>query len=75
VAIIAAMKAIWGQCSEGLRSKLKANSSSVPTSVDANSLALLKEIRSEMTGFKKRNYLPHSVHSIMREFYNHTNQE
>jgi hypothetical protein len=23
-----------------------------------------------MTGFKKRNYLPHSVHSIMREFYN-----
>jgi hypothetical protein len=28
-----------------------------------------------MTGFKKRNYLPHSVHSIMREFYNHTNQE
>jgi hypothetical protein len=34
-----------------------------------------------MTGFKKRNYLPHSVHSIMREFYHlsqgkhRTNQE
>jgi hypothetical protein len=84
-AIIAAMKAIysviWGQCSEGLRSKLKSNSSYVTISADANSLALLKEIRSEMTGFKKRNYLPHSVHSIMREFYNlsqgkhRTNQE
>jgi hypothetical protein len=23
-----------------------------------------------MTGFKKRNYLPHSVHSIISEFYN-----
>jgi hypothetical protein len=84
-AIIAAMKAIcsviWGQCSEGLRSKLKSNSSYNGTSADANSLALLKEIRSEMTGFKKRNYLPHSVHSTMREFYNlsqgkhRTNQE
>jgi hypothetical protein len=84
-AIIAAMKAIysviWGQCSEGLRSKLKSKSSYNGTSADANSLALLKEIRSEMTGFKKRNYLPHSVHSIMRELYNlsqgkhRTNQE
>jgi hypothetical protein len=84
-AIIAAMKAIysviWGQCSEGLQSKLKANSSYITISANANSLALLREIRSEMTGFKKRNYLPHSVHSIMREFYNfsqgkhHINQE
>jgi hypothetical protein len=84
-AIIAAMKAIysviWGQCSEGLRSKLKSNSSYNRTSADADSLVLLKEIRSEMTGFKKRNYLPHSVHSIMRELYNlsqgkhRTNQE
>jgi hypothetical protein len=84
-AIIAAMKAIysviWGQCSKGLRSKLKSNSSYDGISVDADSLALLKEIRSEMTGFKKRNYLPRSVHSIMREFYNlsqgkhRTNQE
>jgi hypothetical protein len=45
------------------------------------SLSLLKEIQSKMTGFKKRNYLPHSVHSIMRKFYHlsqgkhRTNQE
>jgi hypothetical protein len=84
-AIVAAMKGlyslIWGQCSESLRSKLKANSGHFVISAAADSLALLTAIRSEMTGFQKRHYLPHSVHSIMREFYqisqskDRTNQE
>jgi hypothetical protein len=83
--IVAAMKglysAIWGQCSETLRSRLKSNSDHMAISAAADSLKLLKAIRAEMTGFKKLHYLPHSVHSIMREFYqlaqgkHHTNHE
>jgi hypothetical protein len=72
-AIMAAMKGLYsvilGQCSESLRSKLKANSGHHTMSAAVDSLALLRAIRSEMTGFQKRHYLPHSVHSIMREFY------
>jgi hypothetical protein len=72
-AIVAAMtglySVIWGQCSESLCSKLKANSGHFAISAAADSLALFPVIRSEMTGFQKRHYLPHSVHSIVREFY------
>ncbi len=72
-AIVAAMKAlysvVWGQCSEALRSKLKGNPDFMIISTNADSLELLKAIRSEMTGFQKRQYLAHSVHTIMREFY------
>ncbi len=71
--ILAAMKGlysvIWGQCSETLRSRLKSNSDHTTISATADSLELLKSIRAEMTGFKKLHYLPHSVHSIIREFY------
>ncbi len=84
-AIVAAMKAlysvVWGQCSETLRSKLKGNADFTTISTNADSLELLKAIRSEMTGFQKRQYLAHSVHSIMKEFYqlsqdkHRTNQE
>ena len=31
-------------------------------------IELLKSIRAEMTGFKGRNYLASSIHSVMREF-------
>jgi hypothetical protein len=71
----------WGQCSEALRSKLKSNPDYTTFSADADSLALLKAIRSKMTGFKRLHYLTHSVHSILREFYSlsqgkhRTNQE
>jgi hypothetical protein len=84
-AITAAMKALysvaWGQCSEALRSKLKSNPDYNTFSAAADSLHLLQAIRSEMTGFKRLHYLPHSVHSILREFYSltqgkhRTNQE
>ena len=71
--IVAAMKGlysvIWGQCSETLRSRLKSNADHAAISATADSLGLLKAIRAEMTGFKKLHYLPHSVHTIMREFY------
>jgi hypothetical protein len=73
-AIVAAMKAlysvIWGQCSKTLGSKLKGDADYNTTSADADSLSLLKAVRAEMTGFKKRNYLSHSVHSIISKFYN-----
>ena len=35
----------------------------------SNCIELLKAIRAEMTGFKGRNYLASSIHSVMREFY------
>jgi hypothetical protein len=60
---------VWGQCSEALRSKLKGNPDFTIISTNANSLELLKAIRSEMTELQKRQYLAHSVHTIMREFY------
>ena len=84
-AITAAMKAlynmVWGQRSEALCSKLKSNPDYNTISANADSLGLLRAIRSEMTGFKRLHYLAHSVHSIMREFYSlaqgkhRTNQE
>jgi hypothetical protein len=70
-----------GQCSEARRSKLKSNPDYNVFCVNADSLRLLKAIHSEMTGFKRLHYLPHSVHSILREFYSmsqgkhRTNQE
>jgi hypothetical protein len=71
--IVATMKGlysvIWGQCSETLRSRLKSNADHAAISATAGSLGLLKAIRAEMTGFKKLHYLPHLVHTIMREFY------
>jgi hypothetical protein len=83
--ITAAMKAlysvIWGQCSKTLRSKLKADSGYAAMLAIADSLVLLKAIRLEMTGFQKRQYLPHSVHGILHKFYHlvqgrhRTNQE
>jgi hypothetical protein len=71
-AIVAAMKALYSViwCSETLRSKLKCDADYNTTSADADSLSLLKAVRAEMTGLEKRNYLPHSVHSIISEFYN-----
>jgi hypothetical protein len=71
--IVATMKGlysvIWGQCSETLRSRLKSNSDHAAISATADSLGLLKALRAEMTDFKKLHYLPHSVHTIMWEFY------
>jgi hypothetical protein len=64
---------IWAQCSKTLRLRLKSNSDHTTILATAGSLELLKAIRAEMTGlFKKVHYLPHLVHSIMREFYHLT---
>jgi hypothetical protein len=60
---------LWGQCSETLRSRLRGDPSYTTYSTNAYSLALLKGIRAEMTGFRKKQYLPHSLHLIMRDFY------
>ena len=71
--IVATMQAlyntVWGQCSEGLRSKLRSGTNYALYSMTSNCIELLKAIRSEMTGFKGRNYLASSIHSVMREFY------
>jgi hypothetical protein len=61
---------IWGQCSESLRSRLRGYNDYATYSTNADSLALLKGIRAEMTGFRNKQYLPHSLHKMMRDFYN-----
>jgi hypothetical protein len=38
-------------------------------SVDADSIAVLKAVRAEMTGFRNTLYLPHGLHKIMNDFY------
>jgi hypothetical protein len=61
---------IWGQCSETLRSRLRGHDDYAIYSPGADSIALLKGIRAEMTGFRDKQYLPHALHKIMGEFYN-----
>jgi hypothetical protein len=63
---------IWGQCSKTLRSRLRGHSDFATYSPNADSIALLKGIRAEMTGFRDKQYLPHALHKIMGEFYNLT---
>jgi hypothetical protein len=60
---------IWGQCSESLRSRLRGYDDYNNYSVDADSIALLKGIRAEMTGFRNKQYLTHGLHQIMLDFY------
>jgi hypothetical protein len=59
---------IWGQCSESLRSGLRGCNDHATYSEDVDSLALLKGIRAEMTGFRNKQCLPHSLHSMMSNF-------
>ncbi len=60
---------VWGQCSESLRSRLRGHDDYASYSPNADSMALLKGIRAEMTGFRNTQYLPHALHRIMRDFY------
>jgi hypothetical protein len=60
---------IWGQCSESLRSRLRGYEDYTNYSVNADSIALLKGIRAEMTGFRNKQYLTHGLHKIMKDFY------
>jgi hypothetical protein len=60
---------IWGQCTKSLRSRLRGVNYFIAYSTIADSLALLKAIRSEMTGFHNILYLPHALHKVMRDFY------
>jgi hypothetical protein len=73
---------LWGQCSKSLHLRLRSDPKNYTTySINADSLALLKGIRAETTAFQKKQYLPHLLHLIMRDFYNlvqgkhHSNQE
>jgi hypothetical protein len=63
---------IWGQCSESLRSRLRGHNDFATYPTTADSLALLKGIRAKMTGIHNKQYLPHSLHKIMHEFYHLT---
>jgi hypothetical protein len=60
---------IWGQCSESLRSRLRGYEDYANYSVNADTIALLKGIRAEMTGFRNKQYLTHGLHKIMKDFY------
>jgi hypothetical protein len=72
-AITSAMKSLydllWGQCSESLRSRLRSFEDYPTYSQNGDSLTLLKGIRAEMTGFRNKQYLSHSLHKTMRDFY------
>jgi hypothetical protein len=61
---------IWGQCSESIRSRLQGYDDFNTYSAKADSMALLKGIRAEMTGFRNKLYLPHALHKTMKNFYN-----
>jgi hypothetical protein len=73
-AIDTAMKSLydllWGQCTEPLRSRLRGNEAFAASSTTADSITLLKSIRAEMTGLRHKQYLSHSLHKIMKDFYN-----
>jgi hypothetical protein len=60
---------VWGQCSESLRSRLRGHDNYAIYSPNPDSIALLKGICAEMTGFRNTQYLPHALHRIMRDFY------
>jgi hypothetical protein len=60
---------IWGQCSESIRSRLRGYDDYNIYSANADSMALLKGIRAEMTGFRNKMYLPHALHKTMANFY------
>jgi hypothetical protein len=60
---------LWGKCSETIRSRLREHNNYADYSANADSMALLKAIRAEMTGFRDKQYLPHSLHKMMRDFY------
>jgi hypothetical protein len=60
---------LWGQCSETIRSRLRQHDDYADYSANAGSMALLKAIRAEMTGFRDKQYLPYSLHQMMRDFY------
>mgnify|MGYP002807166505 CR=1 FL=1 len=60
---------LWGQCRETIRSRLRGYVDYANYSANAGSMALLKAIRAEMTGFRDKQYLPHSLHKMMRDFY------
>jgi hypothetical protein len=60
---------LWGQCSDSLQSRLRRHDDYTNYSPSADSMALLKAIQAEMTGFRNKQYLPHALHKIMRDFY------
>ena len=71
---------IWGQCSDPLWSKLRGHKDFNEIETKADTLELLQLIQGQMTGFKRGQYKPHSIHLMMREFYllsqgGKTNQE
>jgi hypothetical protein len=72
VGIEAAMKSvydlIWGQCSESIQSRLRGYDDYNIYSANADSMALLKGIRAEMTGFRNKMYLPHALHKTIADF-------
>jgi hypothetical protein len=82
VGIEAAMKSVYeGRCSESIRSRLRGHDDYNICSANADSIALLKGIRAEMTGFRNKMCLPHALHKTMADFYSlaqgkhHNNQE
>jgi hypothetical protein len=55
-----------------LRSRLGGHDNFATYSTTADSLALFNGIRAKMTGFRNEQYLLHSLHKIMHEFYHLT---
>jgi hypothetical protein len=60
---------VWGQCSDAMRSKVKAVPEFRQVEASTNGLALIKLIRSMAFNFQTKNSLFHSLHELTRLFF------
>jgi hypothetical protein len=60
---------IWGQCTDALREKIKANTGYVIISNNYQTIELMKSIRDCVYKFESQKYGPHGLHESIRRFY------
>ena len=59
---------VWGQVTDTLRGRLKGWEDYEKFSSSSDTIRLLTVIKSEMTGFKEKRYLAHSLHAMLETF-------
>jgi hypothetical protein len=60
---------IWGQCTEALRSKLRAKTEFETIAQHFDCVELLKLIKDTVFKFSSQKYKPHALHEAIRRFY------
>ena len=60
---------VWGQCSEGIREKIKSHAHYQTTAQSRNGIALLVIIRNIMYQSQSDRHLEHGIHEVIRRFY------